>query len=181
MTGRISKLADAVVNTAIVVAAAIVMLAVFAPSAAREPSSPGEPGRPGQPPAVPALDYEKADTTVLLVLSSSCQYCADSMPALRKIAEACTRTRGRTRCVVVSGESESSLRAYVESHGLKVSGLYSVSPGSTALVEYTPRVVLVGRDAKVRQDWLGFLDIGRADEVSRTILGGTTSEVPQEE
>jgi hypothetical protein len=99
--------------------------------------------------APPPLTSQRQWTAVVM-LSSTCEYCNQSMPIFRSIFAG-----GSALAVVVAGtESAESLRAYSESHGFKADRYVTLSTAAIP-VRVTPAMLLVDPSGVIRGAWMG--------------------------
>lgn len=90
--------------------------------------------------------------TLVMHLSSRCQYCTASLGFYRALAEA-NRT---ARIVVVGSEAAEQLKVYVESAGFYPDAIVRVAPG-TLKMPSTPTLALVDTTGTVAGIWRGRL------------------------
>jgi hypothetical protein len=120
--------------------------------------------------ASPDLTYNSSDLTVLVGLSSTCRFCADSLPAFRQLNDA-VRSRGadHVRVFAVSLDSPDVLARYLQENGLTVFRPISVSRDSPAapVASRTPTLVLVDRSGTVLASWAGRMTVDQMAKVDR--------------
>jgi hypothetical protein len=117
------------------------------------------------------VDFSKAPQTLLLVLSSQCHYCTESVPFYHTLLEARARDP-RTRIVAVGLEDAASLQTYLKEHDLHVDEVASVSRDKIKF-RGTPTMVLLDRAGVVKGVWTGFLSNDkRKDEVVKLVTAG---------
>lgn len=119
---------------------------------------------------IPGLTYDQAERTVLLFLSSTCIYCTESMPFYRSLAEAQRDSPGLFRLVAVTKEDKNVMANYLGSHALTVDQITTVAADQPFRLRLTPTLVLVDRDGKATQSWVGALSEDNKAEVLRAIL-----------
>ena len=115
------------------------------------------------------LELAKVDRTVLLLEASTCHFCKLSMPFYRKLTAAAKEAG--TRVVAVTYESPEENRAYLSQEGVRVDADVS-NVVNNLPIEGTPTLVLVGRDGKVVDSWLGKLTEGEEQAVLAAIAPG---------
>lgn len=111
------------------------------------------------------LDYTAAEKTLLLFLSSRCEFCTESMPFYVQLSR--WRQPGRFQMIVLGRERESVLSEYIGQHGLRVDGVRSVRGGEFK-VSGTPTLILTSRTGRVVGYWRGLLR-GREGEVEAAL------------
>lgn len=111
-----------------------------------------------------AIDFSKAQRTVVLVLNSGCVYCTRSLPFYRELVAKRSTDIASTRLVAVGVESKDQLSKYLESNGLKVDEVLSIGNGSIKQTG-TPAILLVDRSRTVKGFWGGLLAPDKEREV----------------
>jgi hypothetical protein len=106
-----------------------------------------------------------AKASLVLALSTNCQYCTASMPFYRRLAGLDAVRNGRVKLLVVSLQQPEVMRAYLETHGMTAAGIVH-APESGVPLQATPTILLVGPDGAVVRSASGQL---RADEEERLI------------
>ena len=172
------RIVDNIVNLCLVVTCLLVSVAVAQRLWQGEPVAPGsrpsvqyEPGETMA--ALPGVEYATAPKTLVLVLSSQCRYCTESMPFYLKLAE--MRASASYRMVVVGLETREVLSEYLASHKLQPDAVISAASG-TLKVSGTPTLILVEKTGAVTAQWSGALR-GREQEVE-TALQLVATSVP---
>ena len=166
---------DAATNVAVVVSAILfVALGIRYFWLTSNPPTPGaaavyDPGDRVDP--IPGLTYGGPERTVLLFLSSTCIYCTESMPFYRFLSERQRDVPRRFRLVAVSKEDDSVMKKYLESNALSVDQIAAVPPEQPFRLRLTPTLVLVDKEGKATQSWVGALSEDNKAEVLRAILG----------
>ncbi len=117
---------------------------------------------------VGALGLAKAPKTLVLVTSSGCHFCLESIPFYRKLSEAVAGSG--TRLIAVAWEAPEKNVAFLSSHGVSVETTLSVSQSRLA-VYGTPTLVLLRRDGVVIKTWEGKLSHGAESEVLSLATG----------
>lgn len=100
---------------------------------------------------LPGIDWSRNEQTLVLAISSTCHFCAESAAFYRDI-----RARTRVHTVAVLPQSVSEGRNYLSNLGVQVDELLQV-PLSSIDVNGTPTLLLVSRDGTVIRRWLGKL------------------------
>lgn len=172
---KATKALDTATNVAVVVSAILfLVLGIRYLSFTSNPPAPGaaavyDPGDRIDP--IPGLTYNDAERTVLLFLSSTCIYCTESMPFYRFLSDAQRDAPGSFRLVAVSKEDNNVMVDYLRSNALAVDQIATVPPDQPFRLRLTPTLVLVDRDGKATQSWVGALSEDNKAEVLRAILG----------
>jgi hypothetical protein len=112
------------------------------------------------------LEPDKAERTVLLVLSSRCGVCTDSMPYYRSLAARLPRPT--IRLVAAGWQHEDELAGYLRENGLKPDGVVRADAQSLPIA-VTPAIVVLDRDGIVRELVLGRLSSADGEDLLRRI------------
>jgi peroxiredoxin len=112
---------------------------------------------------VDGLNVRTGVPTVLLVLSTRCRFCAESMPFYRRLSAQRVNGKG-FRLVAVSSENSEKLKSFIAAEGVSVDAVLSSSlPGLG--IRSVPALLLVGREGRVVDVWTGALGDVREREV----------------
>ncbi len=115
------------------------------------------------------VDFSQSPQTLLLMLSSKCQYCSESLPFYHDVLSAQQANPRVTRLVALGTEDKASLAQYLTQHGLTFDDVVSVSLDKIKL-RGTPTLVLVDRLGTVKAVWPGFItDDQRKQEVLKAM------------
>lgn len=118
----------------------------------RDLARPSEYSRGEVLPPLAGVRYADKERTVLLFLSSHCQFCSASMPFYAKLSAA--RHSGGLQLVVLGGEPELTLAQYIAGYHLEVDYVRTIRPGDLKVVA-TPTVILANRTGQVEGLWRG--------------------------
>jgi hypothetical protein len=118
-------------------------------------------------PPISSLSYTAVQRTVVIAVSSTCEFCGDSAPYFREIADIAD-SRTDLQVVVAGVEAPDRLAEYVRQNHLGSVAIATVARGSP-LVRFTPTVVVVDASATIRGSWLGRLDENKTREVLNTL------------
>lgn len=109
-------------------------------------------------------DWAGNGQTLMLVLSTDCRYCHESLPFYQKLSERVARN-GKAKMIAVFPQSAAAAEEYLKSNGVTVSRVYQANPPSLG-VGGTPSLLLVDRDGRVMRTWFGKLV---ADEETKVL------------
>lgn len=104
--------------------------------------------------SVPGLNFQVSERTLLIVASSRCRYCTNSMPFYRRLSALDSRQRGHFRLILIGSEPADVLRGYIDESNLEVDAVLSVESASNPS-SVTPTLILVDRTGTVRSVWRG--------------------------
>jgi hypothetical protein len=123
--------------------------------------------------AMEGVSYGRSPATLAMVVQSTCPYCAASMPFYRRLSEA--RESRRFQLVAASAEAIATTRRYLASNGVQVDAVAALSTGKIPTTG-TPTLILVSKDGKVLNSWLGQLTGTQEGEVlsaiDKAVAGG---------
>jgi hypothetical protein len=122
----------------------------------------------GQSMVLPGVDFGKSDRTLVLVASSQCPYCTNSMQFYRRLGALDARRGTGLRLVVVGQEDRNTLASYLEQHELEVDDVVRVTFDTTPSA-VTATLILVGREGTVKDIWRGQLAPDAEDDVMREV------------
>lgn len=116
------------------------------------------------------VDWSKSDKNLLLVLSTSCRYCTESIPFYQKLVGQKTG-RGDVKMIAVMPQSVSEAQKYLSEHKISVEEVKQISP-NTINIKGTPTLVLIDKTGVVVQSWGGKLPPEKEVEVLNQLFGG---------
>lgn len=161
---------DTVVNLALLGTCVVIVTTTLSRTVSTGPADTANPTGYSKGELLPAFgdvkDRRDGNTLILLV-SSTCRYCTESMPFYAELAG--KRSLTSTRVLLVGTESTETLSAYAQEHKLEIDAVLSVPPG-TFKVRGTPTILLADREGRLISEWRGALR-GREKEVEAAVLG----------
>jgi hypothetical protein len=113
--------------------------------------------------------WDKADKTLLLVLSTNCRFCTESALFYQRLAQQKTGHMG-VRLIAVLPQSVSESEKYLNDHGVFVDEVTQAVP-TTVYARATPTLILVDRTGSVVESWVGKLPPEKEFEVMRRLWG----------
>jgi rhodanese-related sulfurtransferase len=102
---------------------------------------------------LPGVEWGQSDATLLLVLSTKCTFCAESMPFYKRIVQ---ETGPRTRLIALLPQNTSDARQYLQDNGVTIDDVRQLSPGTVG-VSGVPTLILTDSQGAVRDFWFGKL------------------------
>lgn len=100
------------------------------------------------------VDWNKSDSTLVLVLSTRCSICSVGAPFYRRLSAERHRSGAGFATVAVFPESREEATEYLATRGILVDEVIQASPSDVG-VPGTPVLVLVDRAGLVRRSWIG--------------------------
>lgn len=137
-------------------------------------SNSGESARTGSPPgseeisagkniSVEGIDWSHSRKTVLLVLSSNCRYCTQSVEFYQKLV--LKRQNGeQLRIIALFPHSVELGRRYLADHNVYVDDVKEVSMPQLGTY-FTPTIILVDSGGKIVNSWVGKLQPDKENEI----------------
>ncbi|HEY8204570.1 MAG TPA: hypothetical protein VIF81_07580 [Pyrinomonadaceae bacterium] len=112
---------------------------------------------------LPGQDWSKSRSTLVLVLSKNCRFCAASAPFYRRLISKDMRIQNTTFVAVFPQPPDESSE-YLRRLGLDVESVKQAPPLSLG-VKATPALILVDSHGLVVESWLGQLPPEKEEEV----------------
>ena len=101
----------------------------------------------------PPVDWSKNGGTLLLVLSTDCHFCNESVPFYQKLSRQ-TADNDKLKIVAAFSQDTTASEEYLKSNGVTVSQTYQADPPAIG-VGGTPYLLLIDQDGKVIKTWFG--------------------------
>jgi hypothetical protein len=174
-TGTPRKTVLDVVSQWVFIVACVVLATLAVLHYVSRPAPPGakESSLKGKRIVDPSLMAQSPRITVLVVVSSSCRFCEDSMGFYARLAEAAAKSRGQVRLVFTAIESEARTVAFLNAHGVRSQGV--VAMPSTLQITATPTLFVIRKvsdDAgEVKAGWIGQLDAAQERQAIEATSG----------
>ena len=124
-------------------------------------------------PAIPGIDWQSNDRTLILALKKGCHYCEDSMPFCRRLAQMSEEKELKANLVAVFPDSPADVEDIVKAQHLSVKTVPGV-PLGTLKVSGTPTMILADHSGRIIEDWIGQL----TDQQEHQLLGVLQKENP---
>jgi len=110
------------------------------------------------------IHFAGADQTLVLAISSSCQFCSASAPFYKKLVE----SKKETRLVAVFPQSTQEGQDYLKRLGVAVDEARHLD-FNTIGVEGTPTLLLVDSAGVIKSSWVGKLSSRQESEVLNAV------------
>lgn len=120
------------------------------------------------------INYRSADRTVVVSLSSTCQFCTASVPALKRIQDLVNAGAwGRTQLMAVGLEGKEVISAYLQQHGLGEFTAVKAPANSNlaVLANRTPVLAVVDPNGAVVAVMAGQLAVEDVDTIKKKLDG----------
>ncbi len=119
-------------------------------------------------PAIENVNYDAADRTLVLALSTQCKFCRESLPFYRKLLSTYSHS---SQVAIIFPNSDNEVREFVERAKLSAHAIGG-QDFSKFHIDGTPTLVLVGHDGKVRESWTGELSAAGEKQVISSVEKG---------
>lgn len=109
-----------------------------------------------QLPTIPGVDYPDATSTLLIAMSTKCDYCTQSIPFYNQLADLKNNGKISLRAVALFPNSNGEVQRYARQYQLKIDHKSSIDFGQLRLAG-TPTMILVDQNGRVVNFWVGAL------------------------
>ena len=113
---------------------------------------------------LPGFTPGSAQSTLVLVLSSQCQYCVDDLPFYKQLSAFRKSSGDSIRLIAVLPERTSSAREFLSNAGIGADDVLSMTPRRLG-VQLLPTLLLLDHDGKLQQYWVGELNQNQREEI----------------
>jgi hypothetical protein len=120
-----------------------------------------QPDLVGKPIALVGVDFPRDRKSIVIVMSTTCHFCQQSLPFYRELTE---KSKGQLNVIAVLPQPPSEARTFLSNAGVKADQIVTASPDAVG-VRGTPTVLLVNNNGVVERVWLGELDKARQDNL----------------
>jgi hypothetical protein len=109
----------------------------------------------------PGLEFPRPRRSVVLALSVGCHFCVESVPFYRQLA---AKSQGKFDLIAVFPQAKPVAEQYLRDAVVPVNEVVS-APLNTINVSGTPTLILVDRDGRIQDLWVGRLSEAREKQV----------------
>lgn len=121
---------------------------------------------------IPGAAWSFSPLNVVVYLSTTCHFCAESMPLYRRLATERHGPAGNAfTLVAVSAESPKDLLSYLAGQQVEFDSVYQIQLQNT-LLRATPTVLIVDENGIVRRAAVGKLGAASEDALLRMVKAG---------
>lgn len=111
-----------------------------------------------------SADRQSAPATMVLALSTHCDFCNASVPFYQKLAAFKNSSPARLRLATVMSEPKEEIEVYLKQQGIAADAVFSM-PMSQIGVKGTPTLLLLDGQNKLIESWVGQLNSQGESEV----------------
>jgi hypothetical protein len=115
-------------------------------------------------PGAASAGQQAAAPTLVLALSKNCHYCQESEGFYQKLTALKNSSSQGLRMVAVLPESKEEAESYLKEHGIGADVVISASVSQIG-VEGTPTLMLLDRENKLQEIWVGKLNDSQETQV----------------
>lgn len=119
-------------------------------------------------PTVSNIQFSVAPRTLLMVLSTKCGYCEQSLPFYQRLIEENSKADNQLQFVGLFSNSEAEVVEYKKRNSLDLKTVANVDP-SEVQASGTPTLILVNAEGKVSDLWIGKLSTSDEQQVLATL------------
>lgn len=119
--------------------------------------------KPGIKLQIEDLDFSKSDRNLVLVLSTTCNFCSESMPFYRRLVEL-NADKSRLRVIGAFMQDLDKSVKYLNEHEVSLDKVIKADP-SEMMAKGTPTLILTDKNGVVLYSWYGKLKPDRENEV----------------
>lgn len=119
---------------------------------------------------IPGFNFNESDRSLLLVMSTRCVYCDESVPFYKQLTGAQQVGNQGVRVVAVLPNSEEEVGQYMQQKQLQIAAVPSADL-KTLKVAGTPTLILVDSGGRVIDFWVGKLSQDTEQQVLKVISG----------
>ena len=128
----------------------------------------------GEKVKLPEFASEKAGHTLVMVISSGCEYCVNDLPFYRRLSVIRGASGGELRLVAALPEKTETARMFLANAGVTVDHVWSAAPAEVG-VQLIPTLLLLDADGKLQKFWVGELNEDRRQDVLAVLAASCTA------
>lgn len=153
---KVQNVIEVASNVAVVAAALVVLVSFVRSHILPTPRVTLQGGlQKGAPfPKVPGLDFSKSQRTLLVAIDPNCEYCNESLPFFKNLADKLRGRPSNVRMITVFQSSEEPVRRYVEQSQLNVETVFGAD-FKTLNVSVIPALILIDNSGTILDFWIG--------------------------
>lgn len=154
--GKLKSFIEAASNIAVVVVA-VVVLASFARSYLRATPRVVLQGgllKGSQFPQLPGVDFRKSQKTLLVAMDSKCDYCSESLPFYKNLADSLRGRSNDARMIAVFPSAEEETKRYAQQSQLNVDTIFGLDFKMLNL-SALPAMILIDNNGRLLDFWIG--------------------------
>jgi thioredoxin-related protein len=161
------KLLDKAANVAIILGVTV-FVAVIVHDEFLKPKAPDNSPRAlvGTSVTLPDLQLNPSHNSLLLAISTTCHFCKDSLPFYKELA---AKTQGKVDMVAVLPQPVDEAQTFLQNAGVPAAKIISAKLSAIG-VRGTPTLLLVDSKGKVQEEWQGFLDEKKKQQLYARVL-----------
>lgn len=112
----------------------------------------------------PGIDVSNSSRTLIVALSTKCEYCTRSLPFYKRLLEARAEKDTAANVFFVFSDNEKEVQKFVGKHELSASTVANIRYQELR-IKSTPMVILVDSNREVLRSWVGQLPKEQEEEV----------------
>jgi hypothetical protein len=124
---------------------------------------------PGSQISLNGVNWKSSGQTLLLVLSAGCHFCSQSADFYKRLVSRTTEN-SKTKLIAVLPQDIDTAKRYLGQLGLPIQTILSLPPSSVGATG-TPTLILVDKQGRVKNSWLGLLSVAQQSEILNELAG----------
>ena len=126
-----------------------------------------------QLPLIPGIDFSRSETTLLVALDPGCDYCSESLPFLKNLADKIRGGMDGVHMVTVFQSRDESARRYLQQNQLNVDAVLGVDFKKLNLGAI-PAIILSDKNGTVLDFWVGKPSAETEAQIARYLTSPAT-------
>jgi thioredoxin-related protein len=122
---------------------------------------------------VPGVDYKTAPQTLIIAMSADCDYCSQSIPFYKQLAELENQRSKGIPIIALFPDGDSQMKQYLQEHQFTVKAISKVD-FKALNVAATPTTVLVDSNGKILDFWVGKPSKDFEQQITKAVNGTGT-------
>jgi thioredoxin-related protein len=105
-------------------------------------------------PELPSINYNISSKTLLIALSSKCDYCSEGLPFYKELARVQQENSNSSRVIAIFSDTKDEVKQYVQGNGLDLETVSGIDFKAVNLIA-TPSIILVDNAGRIIDFWIG--------------------------
>ncbi|MEQ1644602.1 MAG: hypothetical protein ABL959_14230 [Pyrinomonadaceae bacterium] len=131
--------------------------------------------KPGTKITAKSIDFQKSEKNLVLVLSTACKYCTESVPFYQRLVERNAADK-KLQIVATFAQEPAEAARYLIDKNLSVDQIVKADP-SEIQVRGTPTLILTDKNGTVLESWAGKLSSDKENEVAERVFSSVVVEM----
>lgn len=123
---------------------------------------------------LPGVSPTAARLTLVIVLSSQCEYCLHDLPLYRRLSSVRMSSGGMLHLIAVLPEKTATATAFLSRSGVATDNVLSMAPLEVG-AQMVPTLLLLDENSKLKKYWVGEMNDEREREVQAVLTASCSS------